>query len=466
MNKKILMWGTGKIAEKYEKIFLLSHIDIFAYVDSKSEKWGRMRNGIVIIRPEEIRNFANFPILIACADIDDVKNQIKLINREQAIISYQCLLQEVFGLNNIRPIENQISLPKSYAVLIDNLNGRWGGAEDWCHKVGYELYKTKRTVRIYEGKNGIEYEQPLRDIICKEEIPDDIILRHEFLINNLEKIRPFVLINVWYSDLLWAAIAIKRKYPNDVKIISSILNDVESMYENSHIWKKDIDKYICISKKIAYKLINKYDIPLQKVFYKEPFIEKRRIMDRTYSLNPDIPIKICFPCRLVRIQKRAHLVPQIISKLNSTIANKFVFNIVGDGECETLIREFVKQNKLEKYVNFYGKIGKSELITMLYTQDIYLNISEFEGTSLTMLEALASGCVPVVTNVSGVEEYIQNGKNGFISEVDNLDEIINNIIFLEKNRNVLLEYGSICKTQILNRCQLDKYIDFIEDVIW
>ena len=52
-----------------------------------------------------------------------------------------------------------------------------------------------------------------------------------------------------------------------------------------------------------------------------------------------------------------------------------------------------------------------------------------------------------------------------ISEIENIDDIINNLITLEKNRKLLLDYGSICEKQIRTRCQLDKYIDFLEDMI-
>ena len=64
---------------------------------------------------------------------------------------------------------------------------------------------------------------------------------------------------------------------------------------------------------------------------------------------------------------------------------------------------------------------KKELIDFLNEQDIYLNFSEYEGTSLTMLEAMASGCVPVVTDVSGVSDFIEDGVNGLVSDIGDLD---------------------------------------------
>lgn len=464
LNKDIILWGTGKIAEQYEKIILPSDINIVAYIDNNPEKWGMMRNHKLIMKPEDINSFSYTPILIACADNLEVEKQIRSINKEQHIISFQDLLREIF-VEHIVPIDTKEKAKECHCLVIDNLYGSWGGAEDWCHRIGYELYKREWEVTIFEGRNSIKCEPLLNDRIYRVDMDGDIYLRHQYLVEILEEMRPFVFINIWGRDLLWAAVAVKKKYPNDVRIISSILNDVSQMYEINNVWEQDIDRYICISKRIADNLKNVYNIPVQKVFHKEPFIESRQEVERTYSLDQEMPIKVCFPCRLVKNQKRAHLIPNIIQGLYSEVGYHFEFNIVGEGECEKQIKEFVQRNKLDQYVKFWGKVSKDKLILLLNQQDVYLNISEYEGTSLTMLEALASGCVPVVTNVSGVEEYIVNKKNGFISEIENIDDIINNLITLEKNRKLLLDYGSICEKQIRTRCQLDKYIDFLEDMI-
>ena len=53
--------------------------------------------------------------------------------------------------------------------------------------------------------------------------------------------------------------------------------------------------------------------------------------------------------------------------------------------------------------------------------------SEYEGTSISMLEAMAEGCVPVITRVSGAETVIRDGENGFcvnIGDMEMMSQII------------------------------------------
>ena len=47
--------------------------------------------------------------------------------------------------------------------------------------------------------------------------------------------------------------------------------------------------------------------------------------------------------------------------------------------------------------------------------DASVLVSDYEGTSITMLESMGAGVVPVVTRVSsGVDEWIRDGENGWL----------------------------------------------------
>lgn len=465
MIEKVIFWGTGKIAEQYEKVINDTMIQIVAYIDNNPEKWGNVRNNVPIICPEEMTAYTNVPILIACIDEESVSNQIKEISDEHPIVSYDALLHQIFIGNSISIQKNTTNNREIHRVIIDNLWGRWGGAEDWCHKVGDELSKRLWDVKIVES-NSCDVTAIDNQIILKLDLDENIFVRHKQLVELLEEMRPFVYVDVWGADMLWAASLVKIKHPNDVVIISSILNDVPKIYNARKEWGKYIDAFLAISSRIANNLINNCIIPKEKIFRKEPFVEGYFKKERTYSIENECQLQICFPCRLVKKQKRADLIPEILMGLSEKIGNNFVFNIVGNGEYESCIQEFVLKNKLQHLVRFWGKIDKSALVDMFYEQDIYLNISDYEGTSLTMLEALGAGCVPVVTNVSGVEDFIVDRENGLISEIGNTNQIVDNLVYLEQNRKLLPKYGQKSSAIIESKCQIDKYIDYFEGMIW
>jgi glycosyltransferase involved in cell wall biosynthesis len=56
---------------------------------------------------------------------------------------------------------------------------------------------------------------------------------------------------------------------------------------------------------------------------------------------------------------------------------------------------------------------------LLSRADIYVSTSLYDGTSVSLLEAMGSGAFPVVTDIPANREWITNGENGFlVSEVD------------------------------------------------
>jgi glycosyltransferase involved in cell wall biosynthesis len=50
----------------------------------------------------------------------------------------------------------------------------------------------------------------------------------------------------------------------------------------------------------------------------------------------------------------------------------------------------------------------------------WISIPESDATSISLLEAMAYGCIPIVSNLPSNKEWITDGENGFI--IKNLDE--------------------------------------------
>jgi len=62
------------------------------------------------------------------------------------------------------------------------------------------------------------------------------------------------------------------------------------------------------------------------------------------------------------------------------------------------------------------------MATLYSSADVYLSASEYEGSPLPPLEAMACGCIPIVTPI-GTEEYLQDGVNGFIVDYNSPEQM-------------------------------------------
>ena len=95
--------------------------------------------------------------------------------------------------------------------------------------------------------------------------------------------------------------------------------------------------------------------------------------------------------------------------------------MVGSGELEDEVRGFAKSNNIDKDVIITGWIDNVEKYIPAF--DIAVLPSKWEGFGLVIVEYMACGKPVVASNVGGIVDLIEDGKNGFLCEVGNEKEI-------------------------------------------
>ena len=77
---------------------------------------------------------------------------------------------------------------------------------------------------------------------------------------------------------------------------------------------------------------------------------------------------------------------------------------------------------------FAGPQNRNTIYQLLQSSDIYVDASLSEGFGLTALEAMAAGCIPVVSNSIGINEYVKHGENGLlVKDVNNANSYVTQI---------------------------------------
>ena len=113
----------------------------------------------------------------------------------------------------------------------------------------------------------------------------------------------------------------------------------------------------------------------------------------------------------------------------------FIFYIVGSGPEEIKLKKLVNDLDLENFVIFTGQLQKEDLNYYLQKSDIYIQASSYEGLPHVILEAMSHNLSIISTPIGGTNEVIQDGKNGWVWELENnfkpnknnLIEILNNL---------------------------------------
>ena len=122
-----------------------------------------------------------------------------------------------------------------------------------------------------------------------------------------------------------------------------------------------------------------------------------------------------------------------------------VFNIVGNGPDETLLRELVKTLGITEKVHFLGyQTNVAELISKA---DIFVFASQSEGLSNSVLEAMALGLPSVVVDAPGVSECHIDSETGFITDRD-IDEFVEKILFLINSEDRRKKMGENARARV------------------
>lgn len=461
--KEIVLFGAGRRAP-----FIISKVRFFCLeiaflVDNDIKRQDQFLEKLEIRPPSVLSD--QYYIIITCKDSYGIVEQIEEMGLGANIVTEE----ELPFLYYERAREQGELIPERFysepAVIFDLISrerdfNKWGGTEIWCYNMAKKLREHRREAVLFMNQENVNEETG----VLSTELFDSRSFTIKDVAERLVMHLPCIVVDNLSKYLLYGAIVVKKLYPGQVFIVSMLHMDLDWVYENSVRYDEYIDKYMCVSLKIRDRLIRMYDIRPEKTCFKESMIPYDASYDKNYHTDLSAPLAIGYACRLVKNQKRTHLLPQVIQKLQENSVN-YVMEIAGDGECYADIQRFIAENRLEMKVKLLGCLNQEEMKQYWKKQDIYLNISSYEGTSLAMLEAMSYGCVPVVTDVSGVDEFIEHHINGCVVDVLRPLDVADEIIRLEKDRELLRHYGRMCRKIVREKCDPDAYLAYMERVM-
>lgn len=155
-------------------------------------------------------------------------------------------------------------------------------------------------------------------------------------------------------------------------------------------------------------------------------------------------------------------IPKILEK-----NNKVLFVLASSKKLNIDIHNFSENILLLDWIPLEDKIP-------LYNScDIFLLPSYDEGLPYSMIEAMAAGLPIVASNVGGIPEVVKDDENGFLINPGDIENLVNKINYLIKNRNVRLKMSTNNKNLIKSSYSFENsikkfqmiYEDLIEENI-
>jgi glycosyltransferase involved in cell wall biosynthesis len=102
--------------------------------------------------------------------------------------------------------------------------------------------------------------------------------------------------------------------------------------------------------------------------------------------------------------------------------------VVGTGSETDRLREMAVSLDLSRYITFTGRVPLDELLKLLKESDVYISAASSAGTPVSLLEAMACGVYPIITDIPGHRDWVDNGINGLLFSPGATDALTRAII--------------------------------------
>lgn len=180
------------------------------------------------------------------------------------------------------------------------------------------------------------------------------------------------------------------------------------------LFRRIIPRFISISSDIE-QLLLAHDVPASRIIsipngidtsqFKSASAAERTDLRRQLNLPEGVPIAV-FVGRLQPVKQ----VDVLLQAWAGLTKGRLV--ILGDGEQRASLEAQATRLSLNNRVEFHGMVPN--VVDFLRAADIFVLPSASEGLSVALLEAMASGLVPIATAIGGTTDLIQDGHTGLL----------------------------------------------------
>jgi N-acetyl-alpha-D-glucosaminyl L-malate synthase BshA len=216
-------------------------------------------------------------------------------------------------------------------------------------------------------------------------------------------------------------ITLVGKDPSYEPVVTFSINESDGVTAVSENLKQDTYRHFDVTKEIEV-IPNFIDLDRFKRQKKEHF--KKAIAPHGE--------KLLIHTSNFRKVKRIEDVIRVFNEVRKKIPSKLL--LVGDGPERTAMENLCRQLGTCDDIRFLGKMDAVEEV--LSVCDLFLMPSEKESFGLAALEAMACEVPVVSSNVGGLPELNIHGKTGFMSNVGDVADMVENALYILKDENL------------------------------
>lgn len=263
-----------------------------------------------------------------------------------------------------------------------------------------------------------------------------------------------------YIEFGYKLSAFSRLEGHDSRCIGVCHTDEPHYYRLLHKYEPVIQKFVAVSRRTQRHLIEA--IPHRAADVHLVPYGVRCPPSYPHRTRTGLAIRILYAGRLVSRQKRVFDFVHLVEDLERRGVD-FSFDLIGTGPDEAVLTRELRA--VSNRARVMRPRPHQQMLDLYHRYDVFAMVSSTEGTSIAMLEAMSHGVVPIVTEVSGSEDVIEHGVNGFLGPVGTPSALAGHIARLAQGRAELEELSYAAWHTAVREYQFDRRAEEFIQVI-
>ncbi len=144
------------------------------------------------------------------------------------------------------------------------------------------------------------------------------------------------------------------------------------------------------------------------------------------------------------------------AKIVSARYSNVKFVLVGDGPYYRECSEFIWRNGLSNAFLLGFRDNAQDIISDF---DVFVLSSRFEGLPITIIEAMFAGLPVIATKVGGVGELVEHGRNGFLVDKEDANELASYMEYFIRHPEKIKEMGNESYAKAINNFTVERMVE-------
>lgn len=218
-----------------------------------------------------------------------------------------------------------------------------------------------------------------------------------------------------------------------IKILQTVVEEASSL--------------LAVSERFTHLLDNIFNTPLAWKYIPNtiPSIFENKLFEANNSYNEEFIF--CSISYLVKNKKVDVLIRAFHQQFSKQ--KKIKLHIGGAGPQFLELTQLVLALGLTDQVVFLGQLSREEVLDTMINSQVYVLASGYETFGVVLIESMALGKPVIATRCGGPESIVNDGVNGLLVDVDDIDQLSNSLGYIYQQYNTFdaktIQHGCLAK---------------------